>query len=424
MTAAPATPARSASPLAARPSVNGIPTGTTCTVTEVAPDAITGFTWGPITYTPASVVIGTNPTVSITVGNSITRDRGSLRILKTLSNPDGATVPASFLVDYSCGTGQTGQVSVSPGNPATVTGIPTGSTCTVTEVAPAAIPGFTWGTITYTPASVVIGPKDSTVEITVGNSITRDRGSLRILKVFDAPGGVVVPASFAVRYDCGASYKGWVSVAPDSPVTINGIPTGSTCEVRELKPKDIPDFTWGPVTYSPESVVIGKDTPVEISVTNTLTGGGGEGAGGGPSKGGGGGGQPPTDTLVPTDSVSAASGPVDGISWILLILLSATVILSTGWVIRRVRTSEILASIHRDTPDGRAPTRDPAVGLCPASLVEGRGLAGSGKYYGSSGPSGPVRRPRWLGYRLAPLLTVRGCLVRSAPSLSSIHQRR
>ena len=63
--------------------------------------------------------------------------------------------------------------------------------------------------------------------------------------------------------------------------------------------------------------------------------------GGGEGKGGGGGGQPPTDTLVPTDSVSAASGPVDGISWILLILLSATVILSTGWVIRRVRTSEI-----------------------------------------------------------------------------------
>ena len=166
---------------------------------------------------------------------------------------------------------------------------------------------------------MLIRDKVGTFEITVRNSITRDRGSFRILKVFDAPGGVVVPASFAVRYDCGAWYKGWVSVAPNSPVTDQRIPTGSTCEVRELKPKDIPDFTWGPVTYSPESVVIGKDTPVEISVTNTLTGGGGEGAGGGPSKGGGGAGQPPTDTLVPTDSVSAASGPVDGISWILLI---------------------------------------------------------------------------------------------------------
>ena len=63
---------------------------------------------------------------------------------------------------------------------------------------------------------------------------------------------------------------------------------------------------------------------------------------GGSGGGGGGGGQPPTDTLIPTDTASAASGPFDGsMNWILLILLSATVILSAGLVIRRVRTSEI-----------------------------------------------------------------------------------
>ena len=180
--------------------------------------------------------------------------------------------------------------------------------------------------------------------------------------MFDAPGGVVVPASFTVRYDCGASYKGRVSVAPDSPVTDQRIPTGSTCEVKELKPKDIPDFTWGPVTYSPASVVIGKDTTVEISVMNTLTGGGGEGGGGGPSKGGGGGGQPPTDTLIPTDSVSAASGPVDGISWVSWSILSAT---------RHVDRlghpegppSEMFASIHRDLPTAGLPPGTRPLGL-------------------------------------------------------------
>jgi hypothetical protein len=45
--------------------------------------------------------------------------------------------------------------------------------------------------------------------------------------------------------------------------------------------------------------------------------------------------------LLPTDSVSAVSGLLNGTSWILLILMSATVILSAGWVIRRVRYSEI-----------------------------------------------------------------------------------
>ena len=63
---------------------------------------------------------------------------------------------------------------------------------------------------------------------------------------------------------------------------------------------------------------------------------------GGSGGGGGGGGQPPTDTLIPTDTVSAASGPFDGsMNWILLTLLSATVILSAGWVVRKVRYFEI-----------------------------------------------------------------------------------
>jgi hypothetical protein len=63
--------------------------------------------------------------------------------------------------------------------------------------------------------------------------------------------------------------------------------------------------------------------------------------GGGAGAGGGGGGQPPTDMLLPTDSASAMGGPLDATNWILMILLTATVILSAGMVIRRVRTSEI-----------------------------------------------------------------------------------
>ena len=66
--------------------------------------------------------------------------------------------------------------------------------------------------------------------------------------------------------------------------------------------------------------------------------GGGLGGGGG----GGGGDQPPTDTLLPTDTASGASDPLDGSTgWILWILLTAAVIISGGWVIRRVRFSEI-----------------------------------------------------------------------------------
>ncbi len=85
---------------------------------------------------------------------------------------------------------------------------------------------------------------------------------------------------------------------------------------------------------------------------------------GGAGGGGGGGGQPPTDTLIPTDTVSAASGPLDSpMNWILI-----DPDVGHGHPVRGLGHPEgphlrDLASIHRDTPDGRAPTRDPAVGF-------------------------------------------------------------
>jgi uncharacterized repeat protein (TIGR01451 family) len=241
-------------------------------VTEVAPAAIPGYTWGPVTYTPASVDISAkDQSFELTVGNSITRDRGSLLILKTVDNPDEATLPESFAVDYDCGGSYTGQKTVAPGSPATVDGIPTGSTCSVTEVAPAAIPGYTWGPVTYTPASIDVSEKDQAFELTVGNSITRDRGSLRILKTVNNPDGATVPASFAVNYDCGRGYTGKVDVSPGSPATVPNLPTGNTCTVSEVAPVAIPGFTWGAVTYTPASVAIAKDETVNVTVGNSIS---------------------------------------------------------------------------------------------------------------------------------------------------------
>jgi hypothetical protein len=94
-------------------------------------------------------------------------------------------------------------VTVAPGSPATVNSIPTGNTCSVTEVTPTAIPNFTWGTPTYTPASIVISTKAGTFGITVGNSITRDRGTIVIIK--DA---LPAQGSFAFT-TTGAGYNGF-----------------------------------------------------------------------------------------------------------------------------------------------------------------------------------------------------------------------
>jgi hypothetical protein len=237
--------------------VSGIPIGNACTVYEAPPAPISGYTWGAVMYTPASVVIAAkDQTFSITVGNSITRDRGSLQIIKIINNPDGASVPTSFTVNYNCGTGYTGLVIVAPGSPAIIYGILTGSTCTITEIAPDPIPGYTWGTVAYIPASLVINARDQTFSINVDNSITRDRGSLQIIKTLGNRDGATVPASFNITYDCGTGYTGSVSIAPGDPATVSGIPTGNTCTVTEVDPDPISGFTWSAATYAPASIVI------------------------------------------------------------------------------------------------------------------------------------------------------------------------
>ncbi|MBK9741229.1 MAG: VWA domain-containing protein [Actinobacteria bacterium] len=255
--------------------VSGIPSNTSCTVSEPTKPSVSGYSWGTATFAPSATVTipaADQASVTVTTTNNLTRDRGSLEISKTLANEDQATVPASFTVNYDCGLGYTGHVSVSPGSPATVGGIPTGSTCTVTEVAPEVIPGFTWGTITYTPASQVITAKGATYGIAVGNSITRDRGSLEISKTLANEDQATVPASYTVNYDCGLDYTGRVSVSPGSPATVGGIPTGSTCTVTEVAPEAIPNFTWGTITYTPASQVItAKGATYGIAVGNSIT---------------------------------------------------------------------------------------------------------------------------------------------------------
>jgi hypothetical protein len=68
----------------------------------------------------------------------------------------------------------------------------------------------------------------------------------------------------------------------------------------------------------------------------------GGGAGGGGGGDGDGGEQPPTDMLLPNAvATPVVGGPFDGTTgWILWVLLAASVILSGGSVIRRVRYSE------------------------------------------------------------------------------------
>jgi len=204
-----------------------------------------------------------------------TRETGSLKITKSVSNPDEATLPAAFTGMYDCGTGYTGTWSVAAGGSQTISGIPTGNTCSVVETAPAAITGYTWGTVTYTPSSIVISTKGETFEIVVTNSITRDKGSLKITKVVNG-GGAGFTGSFGVEAVCtgdGGTHKPTVEYPAPGFVTITDIPAGNTCTVTETSKSGAPDgYTWAAEIISGSPATISKGGTAEVTVTNTVTG--------------------------------------------------------------------------------------------------------------------------------------------------------
>src|SRR5205085_232783 len=137
--------------------ITGIPTGTQCTISETLPAAPTGYTFGAPSYSPSATVTITNKdqTVNVQTTNTLTRDTGSLKLSKSLTGgPDGYTGP--FSVHYACDQAHPGDVSVNAGSFQTVSGIPTGTQCTVSEPSlPSPPAGYTFGTPTFSPSATV-----------------------------------------------------------------------------------------------------------------------------------------------------------------------------------------------------------------------------------------------------------------------------
>jgi Domain of unknown function (DUF5979) len=197
-------------------SVSGIPTGLTCTVTEA--NANTG---GFVT-TPSSGVIANvaaDGTASFTnVG------KGSLKITKV---QNGGPTTQSFTISYDCGGGVSGTVTLKGGEFATVGGLTAGSSCTVTEAAPA---GYTSSISAPNPVVIEVG---GTAVITVTN--TRDTTSLTINKT--QTGGAAGTWTFNVSCSNAAGEtftQNGITISGTGTAPVSGIPTGLNCTVTEV----------------------------------------------------------------------------------------------------------------------------------------------------------------------------------------------
>ncbi|HEU0132002.1 MAG TPA: DUF5979 domain-containing protein [Mycobacteriales bacterium] len=231
--------------------IPSVPTGTVCTVTERS-DAH----W-------TTQVVPADGTVTIATGDNTvaftnTRVRGALSITKS-SDVDGTF---TFDVDCSDDAYDASNVSITTGGSgsASISGIPTGVTCTVTEDAD---PHFT----------VTVVPADGTVTIdangeTVAFSNVRVRGSLVVTKaiVDESPNAGLAAFTFHVTCDGTAlpDFELGTQAGLALSKTIEGIPTDQVCTVTEDH-----DPTWSTVvTPTGGTATIGTE-PVTVAFTNT-----------------------------------------------------------------------------------------------------------------------------------------------------------
>jgi uncharacterized repeat protein (TIGR01451 family) len=234
--------------------ISGIPSGINCTVSETVP-----LGWDLTTPNDVQVTIPANSTVTANFTN--TRQTADLVITKAVSGAYAVGVSGTFDFVVNCGDAGTFnpsiQASSTQNGTATVSGIPVGSTCQLTETVPSG-----WVLDTAVPGNT--NPRSLTIQQT-GNNTTftnsREVGDLTISKSIDQGSGSFV---FAATCDQSPVVGSPFTISIAEPATsgsvvIPGVPTGSSCVIDEQ-----PD---GSTDGSFEQIIPANGAAVTISPT-------------------------------------------------------------------------------------------------------------------------------------------------------------
>jgi hypothetical protein len=268
--------------------------GTSCTVSEpTVPTAPSGWAFGSPTLNPingqVTIVKGNQASaVTVEVTNTITRDTGSLKIKKIFA-AGSSGFGGTFAINYDCndGTAHDGTANLAAGGETTISGIPTGTECTVSEPnTPTPPTGWTFGTPTLADnqaptddGKVTINDKAATYTVEVTNTITRDTGSLTIVKkVVNDNGGSATVNAFGINtsagsltFDAGAA-NGTTTTYTSQKLTV-------VTDTYTLKENDVYGYaegTWsctgaaGTVvpTFDNGSAQVGKGENVTCTIIN------------------------------------------------------------------------------------------------------------------------------------------------------------
>lgn len=276
--------------------VDNIPAGTSCTVTETAPSgsdnlANGSYQWTTPSYAPAqTVAITDNGVAAVTITNNYVQQAGNLDIAKVITPRENVAATGytggddrEFPVHYDCTLGgqsvSSGDVNISRSTPGHITGIPATAVCTVTEAAVSAAPGdfvdasYAWdGSQISDPVTIAA---DGTAQATVTNYFTKVQAGLTITKQVTGEGYTGGTAeNFTVTVDCGTHHGSQqVTLADGASKTIQ-VPAGVACSITEETPTGNLDAAhkWGTPSYTGltnGAVTVPADGSATVTVTNS-----------------------------------------------------------------------------------------------------------------------------------------------------------
>jgi hypothetical protein len=151
----------------------------------------------------------------------------------------------------------------------------------VSETVPTAPTGYTFGTPTFSPsATVTIAVKDATVEVTTNNTLTRDLGTLTIVKkVVNDNGGTATVSAFGLAssaatltFDAGAVSGSTTTYTSQTITVVTGSYTFSESDVYGYT-----EGIWScagaasgatGTVYNGGSVTVAKDEAVACTIIN------------------------------------------------------------------------------------------------------------------------------------------------------------
>ena len=273
--------------------VDGLTPGATVRIREGSPlPEVAGVTWGEPVWklgTPTPLPRASDGAVEFTlipgavVHFTLTNEAngvGSFALSKSVVGNASSAVPdgASFPVTYSYGD-TTATVDLLDGQTVTVPDVPTGTTVTVSEGTPPAVPGVVWSDPGWNVDGVPVSPDADgalsfvvTTGTTVGVQLTNTAtgfGALTITKTVTGPGASSVPAdtTFTVQYRVGGGVVQSLLLSPGAAVTAGRLPTGVPVTMREGTMPSIDDVSWGTPVWTVDGQPLTPDAEGWITFT-------------------------------------------------------------------------------------------------------------------------------------------------------------